>query len=859
MEAIRLKTEYMEEPVGIGCTSPWLSWNCLGGIRQEAYQIQARTEEGKLLWDSGRVDGSRMHAVWGGAPVPCRTRVLWRIRLWDEDGIPGRWSRGSFETGLPEGEPWEAEWITGAYNPRKSQRYPVDCFRKKFVAAEGRKARLYLTACGLYEARLNGRRVGDFVLAPGITDYRKRVQYQVYDVAGLVKPGENELTIQLADGWYRGSCGAWGRRNQYGKRTRLLAQLELVDMDGHITVIGTDESWEWSNDGPIRFADNKDGEIVDARRTPCYHGRARVADYGVIPTASNNVPVREQEHFSPRAIQTPAGKTVLDFGQNIAGYLSFSVAARAGQKIILRFGEMLDRDGEFTQKNIQCSNKRVTTPLQQVVYTCKEGRNDYKATFAIFGFRYVLVQADMEVCPKDFTAIAVYSDLEETGRFHSSNPLLNQFVENTRWSAKNNSCDLPTDCPTRERHGWSGDAQIFCPTACFLFDYQSFARKYLNDMYDWQKPSGKLPQIAPEGGVDPYMRVMDGSVGWADAGILIPYVLWKQYGDLMAVKKYLPGMRRYAAFMEGRCGKWYPTAKHLGLKGEERRYLSNCGQAYGEWAEPEDVHHMTWKDCAVPHPEVATAYTAYVLGCMAQMEEALGNFKEAEAYRRFAAGCRNSYRALVKTREYSLDTDRQARLVRPLAFGLLEGEQEAYAKRRLLEALKAYGWRLGTGFLSTPLILDVLTGIDVEAAYRLLENEEMPGWLFMPKSGATTVWEAWEGSQAPNGGIASLNHYSKGAVCRWLFDTMCGIQVDGENYFRIAPRPGGHFSYARAEYTSVYGPVASGWERTGEGVKYTVVVPPNCRAQVLLPDGSRQEQGPGKACYFLPEGKEEIN
>ena len=711
----------------------------------------------------------------------------------------------------------------------------MDCFRKAFHTNDVEKARLYITACGLYEARLNGQWVGDFVRAPGITDYRKRLQYQTYDVTPLLQGGENILTVQLADGWYRGSCGAWGLKNQYGTETKLLAQLELTHADGSVQTIATDESWDWSNDGPIRFADNKDGEIIDAQKTPSYSGKAKVTNHPVTPSASNNVSVTEHERMKPVCITTPSGRTVLDFGQNIAGYAEFTVTAHAGQTLKLRFGELLDADGEFTQKNIQCSNKNITTPLQQVVYTCKEGQNHYKTTFAIFGFQYILVETEVPFRAEDFTAIAVYSDMERTGFFESSNPLLDKFVENTVWSAKNNHADLPTDCPTRERHGWSGDAQIFCPTASYLFDYLPFAEKYLNDLYDWQTKNGCLPQIAPEGGTDFYMSAMNGSVGWADAGVLMPCVLWKQYGDTAVLKKYLPGMRRYAKFMQNRCGKWYPTAKRTGLQGEDKKYLSNYGQAYGEWAEPESVHHMTWKDCAVPHPEVATAYTAHVMDCMAEIEVALGNPKEAERYRSFAAGCRKSYQALRRTAAYPLDTDRQAQLVRPLAFKLLDVRQTAYAKKRLLAALVHAGWRVGTGFLSTPLILDVLTDIDLESAYRLLENEELPGWLSMPKNGATTIWEAWEGPNSQHGGIGSLNHYSKGAVVAWLFETMCGIRVEGENHFILAPHPGGHFTHAKACYNSVYGRVESGWEKTPEGWKYTVTIPANCTAALCLP------------------------
>ncbi len=832
MKAIRLKTEHLINPIGVDFTAPRLFWNCEGGKKQTAYQIIAENDAGMILWDSARVESAGMCVKWGGAPVPPKTKVLWNVRLWDETDTSGDWSEACFETGI---NTWSAKWITGDYPVNKKVRYPVDCFRKAFHAADVKKARLYITACGLYEAKLNGQRIGDFVRAPGITDYRKRVQYQTYDVTDLLQNGENALTVQLADGWYRGSCGAWGVRNQYGTETKLLAHLELTRADGSVQTIVTDENWEWSNDGPIRFADNKDGEIVDAQKEPSYSGRAKVTSHPVAPSASNNVPVTEHERLKARLIRTPSGKTVLDFGQNIAGYAEFAVNAHAGQKIKLRFGELLDADGEFTQKNIQLSRKDFITPRQEVVYTCKEGENRYKTTFAIFGFQYVLVETDIPFAVENFTAIAVYSDMARTGFFESSNALLDKFVENTVWSAKNNHADLPTDCPTRERHGWSGDAQIFCPTASYLFDYLPFAEKYLNDLYDWQKKSGCLPQIAPEGGTDFYMRAMNGSVGWADAGVLMPYVLWKRYGDRSVLKKYLPGMRRYARFMQNRCGKWYPTARRTGLRGGDKKYLSNYGQAYGEWAEPESVHHMTWKDCAVPHPEVATAYTAHVMDCMAEMESALGNEAEASAYREFAAGCRRSYQALRRTAAYPLDTDRQAQLVRPLAFNLLDEKQAAYARKRLLTALEHFGWRVGTGFLSTPLILGVLTDIDLESAYRLLENEEIPGWLSMPKNGATTIWEAWEGPNSKSGGIGSLNHYSKGAVVAWLFDTMCGIRVDGENHFVIAPHPGGHFTRAQAAYDSVYGRAESGWEKTENGWSYTVTVPANCTAMLRLP------------------------
>ena len=840
MKAIRLRTEYLKNPLGIDMTQPRLMWNCEGGVKQTAYQIATEN------WDSGKVASSSMQAVYP-RELQSRERVNWKLRLWDENGEPGEGSDSFFEMGLLEASDWQAKWITGDYAPNKKERYPVDCFRKAFALEKPvAAARLYITACGLYEATLGGKKIGAFCFAPGYTDYRKRVQYQTYDVTDMLRQGENELTVLLSDGWYRGSCGAWGRTNQYGTETKLLSQLEIRYADGTEDRIVSDDSWQWSNDGPIRFADNKDGEIVEAFREPSYTGKAKITSHKVTPTASNNVPVAEHECFHPVITTAPNGKKLLDFGQNIAGYVAFRINARVGQHMVWRFGEMLDADGNLTQKNIQLSRKNKTTPLQMIDYTCGEGLNEYKTRFAVFGFQYAEVETDLELRSEDVEAIAVYSDLEQTGFFESSNELLNRFFAATLWSAKGNHLDIPTDCPTRERHGWTGDAQIFFETAGYLFDFAAFSRKWLHDVFDWQEKSGRLPHITPDGGADFYMRSMNGSVGWSDVGILMPYRFWKLFGDESILREFYDGMAKYARFMEKRCGKTMPFfGENIKLSNEGKKYLVNAGQSYGEWAEPADVCAFRWQDFAAPHPEVSTAYTAYVLRLMSEIAEHLGHHEDAREFRATSEGCKKAYQELVSGGKYDLDTDRQAQLVRPLALELLNETQTEYARKRLIEALEHYGWRLGTGFLSTPLILDVLTKIDIEAAYRLLENEEIPGWLSMPKAGATTIWEAWEGPNSTQGGIGSLNHYSKGAACEWLFKTMCGVCVDGENHFTVAPRPGGHFNHAEASYNSVYGEIKSGWKREDGKTVYFVSVPANCEAEIALPDGTTQTVSAG--------------
>ncbi len=834
MKAINIRTQYLKNPLGIDIDYPRVMWNCEGGIKQTAYRI---TADG---FDSGKVKSGSMRCT---LPIKFSDgkRVKFNITLWDENDTEGKPSEEAFfEYGIKN---FNAKWITGNYLADKKRRYPPDCFKKEFKTdGEIRSARLYASACGIYTAEINGTRVSS-PLAPGITDYNKRVQYQTYDITEFIKEN-NEITLCLADGWYRGSCGAWGLKNQYGTETKIIAQVDIKYKDGTNLRVSTDETWSWSNDSDIRFADNKDGEIIDANRKPSYRFRARITSHPVTPSASNNVPIAEKERYSGEIIISKSGKKIIDFKQNLAGFISFKLNAKKGQKIKITLGELLDKDGELTLKNIQCSNKKITTPLQKIEYTCKDGVNEYKTRFAIFGFRYALIETDVEFTSDDFTAIAVYSDMEETGFFESSNELLNKFFEATKQSAKSNSTDLPTDCPTRERHGWTGDAQIFINTASYLFSYAPFALKFERDLCDEQRRNGCFRQIAPKGGVDFYMNAMDGSPGWSDAGVLIPYRIYKKYDDIRALEHFYENMKRYADYKIKTLGKIYPTAVPTGINLKYRRYISNFGQSYGEWAEPADVKAFAVSDFISPHPEETTAYIVYMLECMTEIAEVLNKYGDARRFKKYADKARIGYSKLVETKKYSLDTDRQSKLVRPLAFNLLSDSQKAYAQKRLIKALNNYSWRVGTGFLSTPLILGVLADIDADYAYRLLENEEMPGWLFMSKSGATTVWESWEGDKAQDG-IGSLNHYSKGAVCEWLFSSMCGINVDGENHFMIKPIPGGHFTFARAEYKSVFGTVKSGWKKENGKYKFDIVIPPNCTADIILPDGRKQKARAG--------------
>lgn len=845
MKAINLKTEYLINPIGIDVKNPMLSWNAEGGVKQTAYRIVAE-KDGSVVWDSGKVSTDKMNAEYP-KELSSRDKIIWNVTLWDENDREGEKNQASFEIGLTKKSDFTSKWITGNYRVNKRKRYPVDCFKKQFNTQNVAKARLYITACGLYEAKINGQRVGDFYLAPGHTDYTKRIQLQTYDVTPLINRGENEITVLLADGWYRGSCGAWGRKNQYGSETKLYAQLEITEKSGYKSIIGTDEGWQWSNDGSIRFADNKDGEIVNADLTPSYGNYAKVTEEKITPTASNNVYIKRHEVFSVKeVIKTPSGKTVFDFGKNIAGIIKFSLTAKSGQKIKIRLGEMIGRDGEFTQKNVQCRNKKGTyvTPLQQIEYLCKDGKNDYETKFAVFGFQYAEIESDAVLNPDDFYAVDVYSDMEKTLEFSCDNELINKFVEATRRSAKNNHADIPTDCPTRERHGWTGDAQIFCNTASLLFNYVPFARKYTLDMIDGQRKNGNVRQINPKGGIDFYMNPMDGSAGWSDAIVLIPYRIYECYGDKKILSVSYDAMKKYAEYKIKTIGKWYPTAIRTGIERKYKKYISNYGQSYGEWAEPTEVYVVGFKDFACTHPEETTAYIVYMLETLSKIAEVLGKEEDKTRYLKIAEKVKEGYRHLLRAPKFSLDTERQSKLVRPLYMGLLDEKQQKYAENRLIEALSRFDWKLGTGFLSTPFILYVLEKINVEYAYKLLENEKMPGWLYMAKCGATTIWESWEGINAQSG-IASLDHYSKGALCEWLVKSMCGINVAGENEFIIKPVIGGKEKSAKASYLSVYGKIESAWQKFDDITVLSINVPSNCSAKVIVGDKT-QLFGAGK-------------
>ena len=746
------------------------------------------------------------------------------------------------EKKMPEN--WQARWIDPELPHDKDARQPASVLRRRFslplegkvspvrklVTDEVQLAILYITCHGLYEARLNGQRVGDFVLAPGTGDYLKRLPVQAYDVSALLQTGENEITVTLGDGWYRGGVGIDGLHNFYGEDIALLCQLEI----GGKPILGSDEHWEASQQGPTRENDLQQGERYDARMEEIsdWHG-VTVRDFGyekLAPTES--VPIVEQERFEGKLLQTPNGETVIDFGQNLAGYTELRVTAKAGQHLTLWHGETLDENGNFTQKNFDPGERNKNGIAQKLEYICKDGENVFKPRFTIFGFRYAKIETDADLTGAQFTAVAVYSKMRQTGFFECGNADVNRLFLNSLWSMRSNFCDIPTDCPTRERAGWTGDAGAFAPTAVYLMDCYPVLRKWLGECRLAQGEDGLVQNIAPVNNSGSMIsNMLQGSAGWGDACVLVPWALYEAYGDKTILEENYDMMSRWMGYCEKRAQKTRPH----NLINPYHKYLVDEGFHFGEWCQPDVDNGAAMKKCMMfGAPEVATAYYFRSASLMAQIAQVLGKTEDASRYVELSANIKKAYRHAC-TKKGEIRSDRQCEYVRPIAFGLLDGEEIQKAADTLNDLVVRNGYHLNTGFLSTPDLCRVLAeNGHTDTAYRLLLQTDCPGWLYAVRKGATTIWETWDGVRADGTVHDSLNHYSYGAISGWLFGGVCGISLQAGK-LTVKPCPDPSLGYARARWESPVGTIESAWEYRDNKLLFNITVP--IPAAVTLPDG----------------------
>lgn len=849
----RLRTEYRENPIGIDVRVPRFSWQLHATRRnttQSAYEIRVAADSSSLgrapTWSSGRVTSDEsIFRAYAGPPLRSTTRYWWQVRAWDDAGHTSPWSTPAFfETGLFERGDWTAQWITPDLAEDTTRANPSPMLRRDF-SLDGRiaSARLYVTSLGLNLVEINGRRVTDHLFTPGWTSYAKRLQYDTYDVTPLLTSGANAVGVTLGDGWYRGHLGFRGKRNNYGTRLGILAQLVVRYADGRAQTIGTDTQWK-SATGPIRLSDIYDGETYDARLERTGWSSARYDDHewrgvrvleGVTAqlVAPVGPPVRRTQEITPvKIIHTPTGETVFDLGQNMVGWVRLKVRGPAGSTVRLRHAEVLDKAGNMYTANLRGARA-------EVQYTLRGGSEEtFEPHFTFQGFRYVAVDGYPGTPSLDaVTGVVIHSDMERTGSFASSNTLVNQLQHNILWGERGNFLDVPTDCPQRdERLGWTGDAQVFSRTAAFNMDVNGFFAKWLADLALDQKSDGSMPSVIPDV-LSRTSASVGGSAGWADASVIVPWNVYQAYGDARLLERQYPSMRAWVDYVHKQAGD---------------KLLWNTGSHYGDWLAFATTR-SDYPGATTDKDLIATAYFAHSSDLVSRAAAALGNTDDARTYRDLFERIRAAFQREFVSASGRLASNTQTAYVLALDFDLLPESMRAESARRLAADV-AVMKHLTTGFLGTPALTRTLSDNGyLDAAYKLLLNEQYPSWLYPVKHGATTIWERWDG-QKPDGsfqdaGMNSFNHYAYGAVGDWMYRTVAGLDADQAvpafRHLLIHPQPGGGFTAARATLMTPYGEAASGWSVAGDSVHVTVRVPANARATVRLPGGAVKDVGSG--------------
>ncbi|MGW0808561.1 family 78 glycoside hydrolase catalytic domain [Nonomuraea sp. NPDC002799] len=840
--------EHHRDTLGIGESTPRLSWMVTTDIpewTQQAYEIEL--SDGTA---TGRVESPDTALVpWPGAELGSRDRRGARVRVHGRDGSASDWSEWSWaETGLLR----PADWQAGAAGPPRELLGPPDgpafLVRRDFtLRGPVERARLYVTAHGLHETELNGQVVGDDVLAPGWTSYHHRLRYRTHDVTALLREGANTIGATLADGWYRGRIGfEGGKTSLYGDRLALIAQLEITYADGSSDVVTTDGGWRCAP-GPVTAAGLYDGEKHDARLLPAGwsepgfdDGSWTAADLlehdPALLVAPTGPPVRRVETVRPVATLTgPDGEWILDFGQNLVGRLRIRVEGPAGRTVTLRHAEALE-GGALALRPL-----RHATALDQ--YTLRgDGPEEWEPRFTTHGFRYAQIDGwPGEPGPDAVEAVVCHTDMERTGWFESSDPALNRLHENVVWSMRGNFVDLPTDCPQRdERLGWTGDIQVFAPTASFLYDCSGALGSWLADLAAEQAELGSVPHYVPW---IPLLYQAAPAAAWGDAAVVVPWTLYERFGDPGILRKQYASMKAHVDQLAGLAGD---------------NHLWEEGFQFGDWLDPTAPPERPF-EALTETALVATAYLAHSARLTGLAAEALGHADDARHYGELAGRVRAAFVGAYVPETGTMTSDAQTAYALALRFGLIEEDaRRAAAEDRLVELVRENGHRIGTGFVGTPLICDALTDAGYgDDAYRLLMQTECPSWLYAVSMGATTIWERWD-SMLPDGSVnpgemTSFNHYALGAVADFLHRVVAGLAPAEPGYRRllVRPRPGGGLTHARATHRTPHGQAEVSWERTGDQFTLHVLVPPNTTADVHLPSdpGQPVQVGAGRHVF----------
>ncbi len=864
-----LRCEHLENPVGLDEPAPRFSWQLRDariGARQTAYELVITSAtHGSAVWSSGRIASDDALLIpYAGPKLRPHTRYMWRVRLWDHTGVATPWSAAAeWTTGfLGTRWPTSTEWI-GLRVAQPKNSTPVRYLRAPTfeLDAPPRAAHLHISALGIFEAHVNGKKVGADTLTPGWTDYRRRTEYLTYDVTAHLVTGPNVLGALLADGWYAGKLMWHRQRRLYGPAPALLAALRLELSDGSVKWITSSREWRVTT-GAWLAADLYDGEEFDARAehtgwsTPAFDASAwrRAQPIRVSPrleiNAKQTPPIRAVETLRPRALTEPTpGKFIFDLGQNMVGTVRVRIAgAKAGTRVTLRYGEMLNADGSLYTANLRSA---LATDIYVAAGKGAGGEEIYEPRFTFHGFRYVELSGVSTPPTRDtLTAIVWQSDLPPAGGFSCSDRLINRLQQNIRWGQRGNYLDLPTDCPQRdERLGWTGDAQIFLGTAAFNYDVATFFHKWCRDLRDGQKPNGSFPDVAPDALAlamaskpEAFPHPHDGNAAWGDAGVICPWVVYQRYGDTRILAENYAAMTAWIAYQE--------RTSHGLLRPDT---------AYGDWLATDAVTPFR---APTPCDLIGTAYFAESTRLVAATARVLGRRGEAKRYAALHARIVAAFQHGYVAPSGRITGDTQTGYLLALAFDLLPVRLRARAVERLVYLIEKNGNRLATGFVGTPLLCPVLSRFGRhDVAYRLLNQRAYPSWLYPVLNGATTMWERWNSWNAETGfgdiGMNSFNHYAYGAVGEWMYRTIGGLDFDpavpGWKRLVLAPVPGGGLTHAKASFLSPHGMVRSEWRLERARWTWRVTVPASTTAAVRIPAQKIEDvQIGGKSLRLAP-------
>lgn len=840
-----LLCENRVDPLGIDIAQPQFTWQLVSDQRdvvQTAYEIRISEnagdfgKEGELVWNTGKVYSDQsVHIPYQGRTLGSGRKYFWQVRVWDNKGNASAWSTTAFwQMGIVSPAGWKAKWIMPGYTEDTLLRQSP-LFRKQFFATKKiRSASAFITAHGLYEAQINGQRVGDAYFTPGWTSYNKRLQYQVYDVTDLIKRGNNAIGVTLGSGWYRGHLAWAGNKDVYGKDIALFLQLTIVYSDGSVDTIVSDESWR-STTGSIISSEIYNGETIDARKErtgwalPGYDDKkwsgVKIGDFSKDNlVATTDEPVTKHETFKPvRIFTTPRGEEVIDFGQNLVGWVMLKVSGDAGDTIVIKHAEVLDKEGNFYTDNLRAA--KATS-----IYILKgKGEEYFEPHFTYYGFRYIKVEGIKgKLDPEDFTAVALYADMKETGTFSTSNALINQLQHNIVWGQKGNFLDVPTDCPQRdERLGWTGDAQVFSRTASFNMDVDDFFGKWMRDVAADQLANGSVPHVIP----NVLHANSNGSTGWADVATIIPWNMYLAYGDRGILERQYASMKAWVGYMEH----------------QSRNYLWNTGTHFGDWLSYAPDNDRRGIAAITDKYLIAQCFFAHSTQLLINAARVLGKTADVATYTTLLRNIKIAFLNEYVTPNGRLVSGTQTAYVLALNFDMLPEALRSQAADRLVENIHDYKDHLTTGFLGTPYLCGVLTRFGhTDVAYKLLLQETYPSWLYPVKMGATTIWERWDGikpdSTFETPTMNSFNHYAYGAIGDWMYRSVAGIDTyeDGPGYkhIKIEPHIGGGLSFVKANLKTYYGVIFSSWESGTGGLRLDVVIPANTKASIFIPAGS---------------------